>query len=144
MNEFDYAAYLQEEQEYLNSNKDLFVFNNPHPQQLLVSDCVKRSITIATNSNYEDIALALNRFKKLTKTKKFNERKNWVKYILKEHKATKVVGFNNMKLGEFAKQNPNGSYVVSVRKHCVAVVNGKIHDTWNCSFKAVCQIFKIK
>jgi hypothetical protein len=144
MNNFDYELYLQEQEDYLDANKDLFVFDNPHPQGLLVADCVKRAITIATNSQYEQIALALNRHKKSTNAKTFNQSKNWINFIVQNYQAEKLTGFQRLKLGEFAKQNPNGTYIVKVRRHCVAVVNGKIHDTWNSSFKAVCQVFKIK
>ncbi len=144
MKDFDYDLYLAEEQQYLEDNKDLFVFSNPHPEGCLVGDCVKRAITIATNSNYQDVALGLNRFKRLINAKKFNERKNWIKYLLEQYKATKLNGYKNIKLGDFAKANPQGNYIIKVRKHCVAVVNGKVYDTWNSSFKAVCQVFKVK
>jgi hypothetical protein len=144
MKDFDYDLYLMEEQAYLEDNKDIFVFANPHPDGCLVGDCVKRAITIVTDIDYKDVAINLNRYKKVSKAKVFNETKNWTKYLVSEHKAIKLSGFNNMKLGDFAKANPKGRYIVKVRKHCVAVINGKVYDTWNSSFKAVCQVFKIK
>jgi hypothetical protein len=35
----------------------------------------------------------------------------------------------------FAKTHPRGRYIVYASKHAIAVVNGKIHDTWDSSKK---------
>lgn len=144
MEEFDYARYLEEEKRYINQNYDLFVFNNPHPKGCLVGDCVKRAITIATGIDYREVSLELNRYKKETGSKRFNDQNNWKKFVNKKLKLTKVTGWTWTKLGEFCKQNPKGKFIISIRKHLVAVVDGKINDTWNCSFKAINEVFKVE
>lgn len=141
---FDYELYLLEEKAYKEQNADLFQYTNPHPQGCLVGDCVKRAITIATGTDYNQVSLELNRHKKLTGAKVFNENKNWESYVTKVAKAKKVTGWANTKVGEFCKQNKTGRFILSIRKHVVAVVDGKILDTWNCSYKAIGKVYKVE
>ena len=141
---FDYEEYLQAEQKYHEKNANLYVYYNPHPEGKKVQDCVKRALTKATNKGYKEIQLELNRYKKLTKAKKFNERKNWVPYVEKVLKAQRLYGFVNIKIGEFCKKHPKGIYIINCRKHVVTVENGKLYDTWNSSFKAINRIWEVK
>ena len=50
----------------------MFKFTNPHPEQKLVGDCVKRACCLASGINYHDIAIMLNRFRKESGGSKFN------------------------------------------------------------------------
>jgi len=67
----------------------MFVKTNPHPQGKLVGDCVKRAITIASEINYHDVAIMLNRFKKESGGSKFNSNENWKQ----AYKSAKENGF---------------------------------------------------
>lgn len=40
-------------------------------------------------------------------------------------------------LSEFAETNGRITAVVSVAKHLAALVDGELHDTWNCGHKCV-------
>jgi hypothetical protein len=140
---FNYEEYLLEQQQYLEQNADVYLYYNPHPDNKVVSDCVKRAITICSGLDYRTIQNELNRYKKITNAKKFNENKNWLPYVEKVLKWKKVTGFNNVKIGEFAKNHPTGTYLISVRKHLTTVKDGKVLDTWNCSFKAINKIWQI-
>ena len=140
---FDYEEYLEQEKMYHEENPELFVYYNPHPEGKEVNDCVKRSLTKATGKDYKEIQLELNRYKKITKAKTFNERKNWVPFVEKVIKAKKLSGYLNMKIGEFCKENPKGTYIIKCRKHTVTVVDGKIYDTWNSTFKAINRVWEV-
>jgi len=140
---FNYKEYLEEQQLYLIDNDFLFVFTNPHPQQKIVGDCVKRAITLCSGLDYKEVQLELNRYKTVTKAKYFNEDKNWTPYVEKVLKWKKLDGFRNMKVGEFAKKNPKGTYLISVRKHLTTVKDGKVLDTWNCSYKAIGKVWAV-
>lgn len=141
---FDYDEYLQEQELYLSENEHIFAYYNPHPDNKHVGDCVKRALTKATGWDYHDVQLALNRYKKVTKTKVFNEAKNFVPFIEKELEGKKLPQYRNVKVGEFAKQHQSGAFVAKVRRHVVAVVDGKVYDTWNSSFKAITKVWQIK
>jgi hypothetical protein len=141
---FDYEEYKQQERAYCKKNAYLFTELNAHPDDKNVRDCVKRAITSATGMNYNDVKIELNRHKKVTNTKKFNERKNWVSYVEKVLGLKRLKGFQNMKIGEFAKTNPTGTYIIKCRKHLTCVMNGKVMDTWNPSFKAINRVWVVK
>ena len=57
----------------------MYKYLNVHPEGKLVGDCVKRAITVATGFPYESISLALNRYKKKTGAKTYNE---WHKTVV--------------------------------------------------------------
>lgn len=40
-------------------------------------------------------------------------------------------------VAEFCVEHPNGSYVLGLRNHVVAVINGKYYDTWDCGERPV-------
>ena len=140
---FDYNEYLIEQEHYLQQNEHLFRYTNPHPNDKSVGDCVKRAITLCSNQPYETVALELNRYKKVTKAKNYNERGNWVPYIEKVLHWQKLNGYQNVKVCEFAKQKPYGTYLIKVRGHLTTVKNGLILDTWHCGFKAINRVWKI-
>ena len=141
---FDYNEYLIEQEHYLQQNINIFSYTNPHPNNKSVGDCVKRAIALSGDYDYNEVQLELNRYKKITKSKKFNENKNWLPYIEKELGWEKLTGYQNMKVGEFAKEHSTGTYLISVRKHLTTVKDGKVLDTWNCSFKAINKVWKVK
>jgi len=141
---FDYYEYLLYEKDYHYENPDIFLYVNPHPDKKLVGDCVKRAITICSHMDYRDVQIELNRYKKITNAKKFNDNKNWLPYIEKVLGWEKLKGYHNVKVGEFAKAHPNGTYLISIRRHLTSVVDGVVQDTWNCSYKAITKVWKIK
>jgi hypothetical protein len=140
---FDYNEYLKEQEQYIMENDDIYVYTNPHPNDKKVGDCVKRAITLSGDYNYLDVQLNLNRYKEITNAKNYNDNKNWLPYVEKVLKWKKLKGYQNIKVGEFAKMNPNGTYLVSVRKHLTTIKDGKVLDTLNCSFKAINKVWQV-
>ncbi len=127
---------------------DEYVFCNPHPQGKLVNDCVKRAITIASGRNYRDIKIELNRFKQVTGAKVFNERNNWRKYIesigWKPLTFVAVKGHPRIKVNDFCSIYREGTYLLQVSKHVVAVIDGQFYDTWDCRHKMVYKAWVVK
>jgi ribosomal protein L35AE/L33A len=140
--EFNYDDYKEQEMEYKAKNENLYVYYNPHPSKKETNDCVKRALTKATKLDYKVIQQELNKHKVITKSKTFNERKNWVSYVENVLGYKKIIGYTNTKIGEFAKVHTKGTYIIKCRKHLVTVENGKIYDTWNSSFKAINRVYK--
>lgn len=141
---FDREQYEIEQANYLEDNEDLFVYYNHNPNGKKVNDCVKRAISLAYDIDYKELQLRLNRYKKRTGAAKFNENRNWTPYLEKELKAVKLKGYHRMKVGDFAKSHKEGTYIISIQKHLTVVKDGKVYDTWNCSFKAIGKIWKVE
>lgn len=127
----------------------MFVYENPHPQGKLVSDCVKRALTIVTGRDYDIIKRELNRLKKTTGAKAFNDNKNW-KYFVNNIMHYEKLSFPaekgkpRMNGKTFCEQFPKGVYLLRMAHHLSACVNGVICDTWDCSDKCVYNAWKVK
>ncbi len=111
-------------------------------------DCVTRAITIASSRPYREIYKALaegtgkqrasSRTKKRSQSARngINVRRKWFKDYMKS------IGFKwvpTMQIGSGCKVHlkanelPSGRIVVSVSKHYTTVIDGVLHDTWDCS-----------
>ena len=122
----------------------MFKQTNPHPQGKLVGDCVKRALTIASEINYHDIAIMLNRFKGETGCNKFNNNENWkpfVEQVLlgRKNKGDMQHEFYGKRytVDDWARYWDNDKAILRLSKHLVATMNGNYYDTWDCGYKGV-------
>lgn len=125
-----------------------FNFNNPHPKQKKVGDCVKRAITIATGKDYMEVQRDLNRLKKITGCEKFNDNENYKYYIEKVLNAKKISfpaqkGFSRMNGYRFCEAFPKGTFILRMAGHLSCCVDGIINDTWDCSEKCVYNAWEV-
>ena len=127
----------------------MFVKVNPHPQGKRVGDCVKRACVLASEINYHDIAIMLNRFRKETGAKRFNSDYNWRDFI---EKVLLGCDLGNMQyanhghrftIEDFAYYR-KGKAIVQASKHIVAV-NGKgdYLDSWDSGYKSIYKAWGI-
>lgn len=128
--------------------KEHFVYCNPHPQEKIVGDCVKRAICLAEGRDYKEVSLELNRLKKVTGAKNFNSNNNW-KYYVESKEYTKYSfpaerGCSRMDGYEFTKKFPKGTYILRMAHHLTCCRDGVIYDTWDCRSKCVYNAFKVK
>ena len=49
-----------------------------------------------------------------------------------------------MTVGSFAKAHPSGKYMVYVRLHAVAIIDGKVLDDWNSTSRRVTEAWETK
>lgn len=107
-------------------------------------DCVVRAIAIATEQDYtavyNDMNLFIKSLRQTKKAKKSASRTGIYKLMIKKY-LTKL-GWSwtpTMQIGSGCKVHlkgdelPDGRLIVSVTKHMVCVVDGKINDTYDCS-----------
>lgn len=128
--------------------KDYFVYFNAHPEGKIVGDCVKRAIAVATGIPYKETSLLLNRLKKETGAEKFNSKTNYEAFLkaqpgFKKLSFPAVKGQPRMTPAQFTKEFPTGSYVLRLAHHLVAVVDGKVYDTWDSTENCVYNAFKV-
>ena len=126
----------------------MYQYYNAHPKELLVGDCVKRAIAKAAGKDYKEVSLELNRYKKITRSQKFNDDKNFIAYLTNILKATKMsfpakAGRERMNGERFCQSYPKGHYILRMAGHVAACVDGVIYDTWDCSDKCVYIAWKL-
>lgn len=125
-----------------------FVFCNPHPQGKMVADCVKRAIVVASEINYHDVAIMLNRYRATTGSKKFNNRDNWKDFVVN------VLGGNDNGNMQYANcgqrfqvidyaRHVHGKAIVQCSHHIVACKKGNFYDTWNSGEKSIYKAWGI-
>lgn len=108
-------------------------------------DCVCRAIAIAAEKPYKEVYDLINEFAKSERTGKRKRGKSNARtgvYKSTIRKVMKHYGWEwipTMKIGQGCKVHlkadelPSGRIVVSLSKHETAVIDGVIHDTYNCS-----------
>lgn len=115
-------------------------------------DCVVRAIAIAANLPYQKVYFDLkhnntiysesrrDRIAKILQKKGTSSRNGNFKQVY--HNYILSLGFNwvpTMKIGQGCKihlrenELPTGTLIVKVSRHLTAVINGVIHDTYDCS-----------
>jgi len=108
-------------------------------------DCVTRAIAIATGKSYQEVYNAINQIAEFEKPSKRRRGKSNARTGV--HKPTyrtylDSLGFKwvpTMFIGQGCKVHlkekelPVGRLIVAVSKHLVAVIDGVIHDTHDCS-----------
>src|SRR5262245_26839851 len=105
-------------------------------------DCVVRSIAIAAERPYQEVYDAINdlaRRERLRKRRRSSSRNGVFKKTY--HQYVLGLGFRwvpCMGIGTGCvvhlrnDELPDGRLIVAVSRHMTAVVDGVIHDTWNC------------
>lgn len=108
-------------------------------------DCVCRAISIATGMPYNEVYKLINEYGKMERiTKKRKTRSNARNGVHKDtaRKLLNDLGWEwhpTMKIGSGCKVHlnadelPSGRIICSVSKHYVAVIDGVVHDTYDCT-----------
>lgn len=128
----------------------MYIFYNPHPEQKLVGDCVKRAFTKATGKDYRQVKIELNRLKKELGQPHFNSDMVWREYLRRnnftEHKFPAVKGQSRMTVCKLAESTlrTGDVYVCHCAKHLVCVADGDWYDTWDSGDKCVYSAFKLE
>lgn len=126
-----------------------FIYSNPNTRDKKVGDCVKRALTIASGINYHDIEVMLNRFKKITHSKKYNDEDNWRGFV-----THVLLGSDsgNMQFVNHGKRYTVEEYsricdcraIMQVAKHLVACDGkGNYLDTWQSGEKSIYKVYKL-
>lgn len=106
-------------------------------------DCVKRAISFALGWDYNDVSRSLNSLSKSRTgtTENYNTPSIFFKFL--KDQGCLVMDQSSwpkpFSVEEFCEQNPTGTYILEVHdghnrnNHLVAVMNGDIYDSWDCS-----------
>lgn len=122
----------------------MWVYHNQNPAQRQVNDCVIRAISLAEDRSWDEVYYELSQiaqreciilddvdFVEPYLNKKYDK----VCYRCKDCKLT---------LEEFARLNPTGVFLVTMKGHITCVVDGDIYDTWDCTDRFIWCAWKVE
>lgn len=110
-----------------------------------VGDCVCRAIAIGTGEDYKAVYDRLNQMSKTERTSMRKQGRSSARngvYKQTFHKLLEEMGWTwhpTMQIGSGCKVHmredelPKGRVIVSLSKHLSCVIDGVIHDTYDCS-----------
>lgn len=116
-------------------------------------DCVTRAIAIATQIPYREVYAMINSMGKESPKHRLTRVRGQVRYVQRSSARTGVLKPDTRRIMAFlgwtwtptmaigsgckvhlkADELPKGRIIASVSKHLVAVIDGVIHDTYDCS-----------
>ncbi len=107
-------------------------------------DCVTRAIAIATGRPYQEVYDALNEISRKHERQKRRGKSNARTGVFKtsQHRYMAAIGWKwtpTMGIGTGCKVHlrpdelPSGRIVVSLSRHAAAVIDGVLHDIYDCS-----------
>jgi len=106
-----------------------FLVRNPNPKAARVGDCVIRAISIATGKEWEEVyaGLAVTGFSMCDMP---SANAVWAEYLEGYGFKRRVIECCHT-VREFAKDHPEGKYILGTGTHAVAVIDGDYIDTWD-------------
>lgn len=110
-----------------------FIKYNANPLNKNAGDCVIRAISKATHKKWDDIYLALSA-KGFDLKDWGNSNEVWDSYLRENGYYRRTIPNicpSCYTIKDFAKDHPNGTYIVATGTHVVAVVDGIYFDTYD-------------
>lgn len=111
----------------------MYIFANPNPDGKLVDDCVFRALAIVLDTDWEDV------YAKLSVLGLMHHDRPDANYVWAE--LLESNGFrkhvlpdtcpNCYTVKDFARDYPDGDYLLATGEHVVAIRNGNYYDTFD-------------
>ena len=111
-----------------------YTYYQPNPEEKSVGDCTVRAISKALGQTWEEtyVGLSLEGFKR---GDLLNADSVWGPYLKAKGLTRHLIpdsGYGAYTVAEFARDNPRGTFVLSMPgHHVVAVVDGEYCDSWD-------------
>lgn len=121
----------------------MYVFFNNNPKGLKIGDCVVRAISAALNQPWErtyiDLCIEGFMFSDMP-----NSNAIWASYLRSKGFKRSVIPDtcpDCYTLSQFAREHPEGTYIVCTGSHVACIKNGRLLDTWDSSGETVAYYF---
>lgn len=110
-----------------------YIEYNPNPKHLRVGDCTVRAISKATDKDWDSAFAGL--VAKAYDLKDMPSANNvWGSYLRDQGFSRAIMPDtcpDCYTVREFAQDHPVGVYILALKSHVVAVVDGNWYDSWN-------------
>lgn len=110
-----------------------FIEYNPNPAARNTGDCVIRAICKVLGMDWEKAYIELS-VKGLQLSRILNENAVWEAYLREKGYLRRAIANacpECYSIADFARDNPQGSFIVATGSHVVAVQDGDYYDTWD-------------
>ena len=109
-----------------------YVYLNVNPDNLKVSDCVTRAITLSTGLPYKKVRKMLFHTARLLGCEKLCIM--CYKFLIEDVLNCKRVNCDGMYPDDFANINKKGTYLIRMNGHICCCIGGKIYDIFDSRF----------
>ena len=122
----------------------MFCFYNANPIGRRVNDCTVRAISLAINKTWDETYDILSGYAKEQAI--MMDEVEYIDDFLKEHfeKLCGCKGNVKLTVGQFIKNHPYGTFLITMRGHITCCKDGCIYDTFNPSDRFIWDIYKVK
>lgn len=115
-----------------------FRYKNMNPEGKKVDDCTVRTLALVSGLEwdrvYDDLCDIGKWLRVMPSTNEawntWLEANGWKMHEIKGRP-------DDYNVTEFCAEHPEGSYVLGLRNHVVAVIDGRYYDTWDCGQRPV-------
>lgn len=121
----------------------MFQYYNANPRGRRVNDCTVRAISLATNRSWDETYAELSDFAQAQAIMP-----DEVQYI-NEYLDRRFIKVNDrfsgpeMTVGDFARQNPNGIYLITMNGHITCCNGGTLYDTFDPSNRIMWDAYQV-
>lgn len=108
----------------------MYVQYNANPYCKRANDCTVRAISKATGKSWDEVYLGMCIEGYLCKMMP-SENLVWGNYLESIGYERSVIPNRHYTVKDFAKDHPQGTYILAISGHVVACVDGHYYDTWD-------------
>ena len=119
-----------------------FVYHNENPSNKRISDCVTRAIKLASGLPYEEIRRKLFHTSRLLNCES-SLCATCYSFLIQEVLGGVMKDCHGLRVGDFARLNPKGTYLIRIQGHLTCLIDGKIYDTWDCLDRMCDIVWKV-
>lgn len=122
----------------------MFTYHNANPRGRNVNDCTVRAISLATGRSWDYTYRKLSEFAQIQAIMPDD-----VLYIDEylERNFDKICGCRDrykITVRDFVRQNPRGTYLITMSGHITCAIDGVIYDTFDPSDRFVWGAYKVE
>ncbi len=119
-----------------------YIYYNNNMLGIEESDCVTRAISLASGYSYAAIQDKLYYISKLYDCSELDV--CCYQHLLNDVFQYPQVYCYGMTVEEFAEENPIGVYILRMNGHASCLVNGVLHDIWNCEDLELTHVWQVE
>lgn len=121
----------------------MYKFYNANPRKRHVNDCTVRAISLAKGVSWDQMYRELSEYAQYLAV--MPDSVVYIDAYLEEH-FKKVCGCKNkirITVGDFVKEHPYGTYLITMSGHITCAIDGVIYDTFDPSDRFVWGAYKV-